>query len=308
MKCTFDISDIYINKSILQSILYCDPFIDFNNHFINQINILITEQKVQLDIVKDSNILKSIIIEISLRNINFKKFKQIRQKNFHCEFDQNFTLLMIQKLLNTIDVIIFELLKYYQLVRKRLKLRDNMFVLVNVDKADYIVGFPINCEINNMYYNYCLFNAYLWSDDLLICQFRLQNTNSTDVMDIDEIILDDLQTIIAFKSDESMFIDDAHFIILLPLFQTIEIADGKKNFKNLLVNNFVDSLYNEELMNDFSSIDNFIYNIAAVCRFIQQYINILFKNICMFFSIFILDDNNLNNSNLMVKDEFNEEN
>lgn len=308
MECVFDVSDIYINKSILQSILYCNPFIDFNNCFINQINILITEQKIRLDIVKDEEVLKSIIIDFSFKNNNFKKFKKICQENINCEFDQNFTLLLIQKLLNIIDAIIFELLKYYQFVRKHLKFQDDMFVLLNVDRIDYIVGFPINCEINKTYYNYCIFNAYLWLDNLLICQFRLQNTNSTDIINANEIVLDNLQTIITLEPDESSFIDDAHFVILLPLLQTIEIADRKNNFKKMLICTFADSLYDEELMNDFSLIDNFIYNISAVHRFIQQYINILFKNIRMFFSIFILDDNYLNNSHLLVRDEFNEEN
>ena len=310
MKCIFNVSDIYINKDILQSILYCDPFVDFNNCFINQINILITKKEIRLNIIKDSDTIKSIILNISFIVNKFNtlyKFRQLYRKNINCEFDSNFTLQIIQKLLNKIDIIIFELLKYYQFVRKNLKLQDDMFILLNVDNVDYIIGFSVDCEINRVHYNYCLFNIYFWLDHLIICQFRLQNTDSTSIININEIMLDDLQTIIALEPDDSELIDDAHFVILLFSGYVEDAIDYKNNFKNLLMNTFSESLYDEDLMNDFSLINNYIYNVKAVHKFIQQYINILFKNMNMFFSIFVYDSN-LCNANLLVEDEFNEEN
>jgi len=310
MKCVFNISDIYIDKYILQSILYCNPFADFNNCFVNQINILITENKIELNIVKDSETIKTITLNISFiinKFNNIKKFKKLCQENINCQFDSNFTLEIIQKFLNTIDIIIFELLKYYQFVRKRLKLQDNMFILLNIDNVDYIIGFPINCEINRVHYNYCLCNFYLWLDNLFICQFRLQNTNSTNIMNINEIVLDDLQTIIAIEPDDSELIDDAHFIILLPFYYAQDVIYHKNHFKNLLMQTFNESIYNEELMSDFSLIDNYIYNITSVHKFIKRHINILFKNANLFFAIFVFDDTYLVNRHFLVEDEFNEE-
>ena len=315
MKCEFNVNDIYINRQILQAVLYCNPFTVFNDVLINQINISFNNNKIKFDLFYKTDLIKSFFVTIDF-NINYKKYNCMNdlkiKKNFNkfftqeinCIFDKNFTALKINNFLNKISNIIFELLKYYQLVRMRVQLLQNSFILLDIADNNYVIGFSAKHYFNGAVYNYCLIHIYQ-INNIFIVQFIFKNTNSIKNMQINEIVLNDFQSIVALEADDSQVINDARCIIFVDINEIINVLNSKKSVKELLIVSYNNNFYSEYLMDEFSKINNYIYNIPAIMKFINKNINLLFTNINMYFLIYNFIKY-FNKDDLFIKDDFNE--
>ena len=120
MKLEYIVEDINIKNDTLIAIMYCNPFFNFNNKFINKFYIKIKEDLVQIDIINNSVVEKTLIAKFKFRipdqyGINIAtKFKYLLLQNINFEPDEYITKQLVEKLIRHSNQIIFELKKWHQ--------------------------------------------------------------------------------------------------------------------------------------------------------------------------------------------------
>ena len=315
MKITYFVEDIYVNKKMLQAILYCDPFINFNNLFINQFNITITKNNIQFDIIQNSEIIKTFNINMYFY-INIKinesilkdRFKYFFIKNIHCKYDEYFTQKLILEFLNDIYIIIYELFKWNKSIKSYVLTNNDMFLRIDVkheknDIDDFFVQFPTEYQFNNIIYNYGLLNI-LHTEGCYYLIFKLQyldNNQDKKIININEIPINDIESLIALDINSNQT-DEAHFVIITPVYDLMKLIFEDKDIYLYLTKAFKQNFYNEELMNYFSNVNNFIYNIKTVNRFIKDHLGLIYNTVFIYFACLISKEW-FNRDNLQVTKE-----
>lgn len=306
MKYTYYVDDIILQKYYLQALIYCEPFINFNNKFINKIEILIDREKGNIRLAfnifeYDNNIVCTILSKFKFNKKKLNKNIILRILNtriVNCTSNnrQYFTDTNINEFLFNINQIINELVKWFYLLSFSC---ESIQVSDLVNGTYQVISYKFKCKeyINNILYTSGQIDILPVNDGFFSILFKFFNETNNDqdteqnINIVNNVQLDNDSQLIEFSIDgfPDDFYEEPKFFILIP-FNLDYINIDYRDLKRFLFDLFVTMLNSKESLALTGNASGFIYSLYFVKKFLNKKIKLIQEIIINFYNIIQLID------------------